>query len=52
MELLAHFTPNELAVSLGIYLTGVISGVLLAWVARMRESSAPVNCDDADQPRS
>lgn len=51
MELLAHFTPNELAVSLGIYLIGVISGVLLAWVARVRESS-PVSCDDADQPRS
>ena len=52
MELLAHFTPNELAVSLAIYLIGVISGVLLAWVAGVRESSAPVNCDDADQPRS
>jgi hypothetical protein len=52
MELLAHFTPNELAVSLGIYLTGLISGVLLAWIAGVRDSSAPVKCDDADQPRS
>ncbi|MBW3596330.1 MAG: hypothetical protein KY475_03535 [Planctomycetes bacterium] len=38
MELLAHFTANELVVSLAIYLTGLISGVLLAWVARSRES--------------
>jgi hypothetical protein len=37
MELLAHFTPNEIVVSLAIYLTGVVSGVLLAWAARIRE---------------
>jgi hypothetical protein len=37
MELLAHFTPNEIVVSLAIYLTGVVSGVLLAWASRIRE---------------
>jgi hypothetical protein len=39
MELLAHFTSQELVVSLAIYLVGVISGVLLAWASRVRDSS-------------
>ncbi len=39
MELFAHFTSNEVIVSLAIYLTGVISGVLLAWASRVRDGS-------------
>jgi hypothetical protein len=36
MELLAHFTPNEIVFSLAIYLTGVLSGVFLTWASRAR----------------
>jgi hypothetical protein len=39
MELLAHFTSQELVVSLAIYLVGVVSGVLLAWASRVRDKS-------------
>lgn len=39
MELLAHFTSNEVVVALAIYLTGIVSGVLLAWVSRVRDGS-------------
>lgn len=39
MELFAHFTSNELTVSLAIYLAGVVSGVLLAWAARARDGA-------------
>jgi hypothetical protein len=37
MELLAHFTSNEIVVSLAIYLTGILTGVVLAWASRIRE---------------
>ena len=39
MALLAHLTSNETVIALGIYLMGVISGVLLAWAARARGGS-------------
>jgi hypothetical protein len=39
MELFAHFTSQELVVSLAIYLVGVVSGVLLAWASRVRDGS-------------
>lgn len=40
MELVAHYTSNEIVLSLAIFAAGVISGVLLAWAARARDKGS------------
>ncbi len=37
--LLAHLTSNEIVFSLALYLAGIVSGLLLAWASRVRDSN-------------